>query len=587
MSDRNPSRRRCRRLTSTSCRFAALLAMVLLVPGASASADPVLTPGSAVGANRPAPSVLSLPTNALPAITKLSDRCGYRFVNLPPSGTTILHVAPCGTSTGDGSLDRPWRTIAQAMAEAAAGQTIYVHDDPALAVDYAESDLRPSQGGTGAPCTAAGATPNRIRLTGAPGEGMPTIAKHAGATTAKPVLRLDKPWWLVENLRILGRNVASHSTVSISAGCTVLRKVEVTESGTANAAIAFSSSHDAAVVESHIWEPLTGDEVTGRPAAVPVDSRDHHGITVSGTSNRVLVRGVHSYGHNGDSVQCGESTSASAAEDPQNVTVEGNRFHQDEENAVDIKHCSRVSIHGNKFFGYHPARPLSTWRASQGDALVIHHNSVRAGAAQVLVEQNRFFRNSRSVNVGTQPSQVVIRRNVIFDAKNDHCGMGAGIRASGHRVEIYHNTIDLIPGPQSPPDTGCPTWSASDRAAIQFTDQSTATNERTVLWNNIVSRASLHLSANVDSAALDARSNLFDTAPSGGTPQGSIISDPLYVADPASNDYYTRLGSRALDRATPVSTSLADPMIYCDDPGDADTVKQPDIGFLESCSCYH
>lgn len=584
MTDRNSSRRLPKRSARTACGSAALLAMALLAPGTSASAEPVLAPGAAVGADRPAQSVLSLPTAALPATTKFSDHCGYQFVSPPPSGTTIRHVAPCGTSTGDGSLDRPWRTIAQAMAQATAGQTIYVHDDPALAVDYTESDLRPTHGGTGAPCTATGATPNRIRLTGAPGEGIPTIAKPAGAATAKPVLRLEKPWWLVENLRILGRNVASHSTVSISAGCTVLRKVEVTESGTANAAVAFSSSRDSAVVESHIWEPLTGDEVIGRPASVPVDARDHHGITVSGASDRVLVRGVHSYGHNGDSVQCGESTSASAAEDPRNVTVEDNRFHQDEENAVDVKHCSRVSIRSNKLFGYRPARPLTTWRASQGDAVVIHHNSVRAGAAQVLIEQNRFFRNSRSVNVGTQPHQVVIRRNVIFDAKNDHCGMGAGIRASGHQMEIYHNTVDLIPGPQLPPDIGCPTWSTSDRAAIQLTDQSTTTNERTVLWNNIVSRASLHLAANVSSATLDARRNLFDTVPSGGAPQGSIISDPLYVADPAANDYYTRPGSRARDRATPVSGSLADPMTYCDDSGDADIIKQPDIGFLESCS---
>jgi hypothetical protein len=100
-------------------------------------------------------------------------------------------------------------------------------------------------------------------------------------------------------------------------------------------------------------------------------------------------------------VQCGGSTSTSAAEDLQNITVGGNRLHQDEENAVEIKHCSRASIRGNKFFDYRPARPLSTWHALQGDDILIHHNSIRADAAQVLIERNRFFRNSRSDYIGT------------------------------------------------------------------------------------------------------------------------------------------------------------------------------------------
>lgn len=582
MNDRRSSRRRAGCSAATTRGSVILLAMALLVPSASASADPVLAPGSAVGAEGPAASVLDLPTTALPATTKLSDRCSYRFVSPPPNGTTIRHVAPCGTSDGDGSPERPWRSIAEAMKQARPGETIYVHDDPALAIDYTESDLKPTHGGTGTSCPDTGATPDRIRMTGAPGEGTPTIAKPANAATDKPVLRLNQPWWLVENLRFLGRNVAGHSTVVVSAGCTVLRKIEVTESGTANAAVAFDSSSDAAVIDSHIWEPLTGDEVTGRPATVPGSKIDHHGITVSRTSNRVLVRGVHSYGHNGDSLQCGDSDNASAAKDPQNLTVEGNRFHQDEENAVDIKHCTRVSIRDNKFFGYRPARPLSTKRSPHGDAVVIHNNS-KAGAAGVLIEHNRFFRNSRSINIGTQPHQVVIRRNLIFDARNEDCGMGAGILASGHQIEIYHNTLDLIPGPQSAPGTGCPAWSPSERAAIRLTDQSTVTNERTVLWNNIVSRAALPLSANLSPAALDARSNLLDTRPPGDIPEDWFIGDPGYIDDPAINDYYTRPGSLPRDRAIPVSESLADPVTYCDDPDDDDTLKQPDIGFLESC----
>jgi hypothetical protein len=91
--------------------------------------------------------------------------------------------------------------------------------------------------------------------------------------------------------------------------------------------------------------------------------------------------------------------------------------------------------------------------------------------------------------------------------------------AAVHRIGIYHNTVDLTPGPQSAPGIGCPTWTTFDGAATQLIDQSTASNHRTVLWNSIVSRAALSLSANVSTAALNARSNLFDTRPTDGIPR--------------------------------------------------------------------
>jgi hypothetical protein len=57
----------------------------------------------------------------------------------------------------------------------------------------------------------------------------------------------------------------------------------------------------------------------------------------------------------------------------------------------------------------------------------------------------------------------------------------------------------------------------------------------------------------------------------------------MVVSDPANNDYYTRRGSRARDAAAPVPSAVRDLATYCDDPGDPDTVAQPDIGLLESC----
>lgn len=551
-------------------RIVAMTAVAVAATGGAvlgpAHADPTVVPGSQVGAALPASAVTALPTTPLPRATQVPGRCSYTFDVAPPS--SIKHVAPCGSISGTGSASQPWRTLRQAFAALQPGDVLYVHDDPSKGVDYAENNLTPGRGGLGAPCATGSSVPQRIRVVGAPGEGRPTVAEPPGAADGAAVLRIDRPWWLVEGLRILGTGVSAHSVVSVQAGCTVLRDIEITDAGSANAGITFFNATNSALLNSHIWESVTGDAVTGRPALVPPAGsvRDHHGVTVSGSSDRLLIQGNHSYGHNGDSIQCGEAAGTS---DPTNLTISGNRYHEDEENAVDIKHCVGVTISGNKFFGYYPARPLAMTRSPQGDAVVVHSSS-RGAAARVLIEGNRMFNNSRGINVGDGVAVVVIRRNLVFSARTDWCGLGAGIRASASRVEIYHNTLDMVPVSPVAPGVDCSAWtpSSSDRSPLRIT--ALTTSPKPVVWNNIVARSPYAPIPSLTSTSLDSRTN--------------FVGDPQFVDNPASNDYYTKPGSPARDAATPVPASLGDPVDYCDDPTDADAVHEPDIGFLESCS---
>jgi hypothetical protein len=535
-----------------------------------------LVPETQVGAAPPMAAIASPKLPKMPPARRVSGgACAFRFSTPPP--VTVRHVAPCGPANGTGAADRPWPTLKKALAALEPGEVAYVHDDPALAVDYRESDLTAARSGTGA-CAASTSNPAWIRVMGAPGEKRPVVQKPSNATLAKPVLRANRSWWLIEGIAFNGSRVQQHSVVVVSGGCVTLRDIEVTGAGAANASVAFSDARQSALLNSRIWEPLRGDEVTGRPAAMPTSSKDFHGVTVSGASDGVLVANNDSHGHNGDSIQCGEGADTNGP-DPQNVTIQGNRYHQDEENAIDLKHCERVTIRANKLFGYHPARPLATKRSPHGDAIVVHANRFDEPAGRILIERNRLFRDSRAINVSAKARTVVIRRNVIFGARNDFCGIGAGIAAGARPLEIYNNTLDRFPAPAQRA-AGCNSWSENERAAIRLTNQTTS--QRAVLWNNIVAHAYRYLAITLGST--EANRNLFDETPSGGVPPASVIADPMFVADPANNDYFTRRGSRARDAAAPLSQAIRDPTTYCDDPGDPDSVAQPDIGFLESCT---
>ena len=55
--------------------------------------------------------------------------------------TSVLHVATTGSDSGDGSADRPFRTINRAASLAQAGDTVVVHEG-----EYREW-VRPRRGG--------------------------------------------------------------------------------------------------------------------------------------------------------------------------------------------------------------------------------------------------------------------------------------------------------------------------------------------------------------------------------------------------------------------------------------------------------
>lgn len=547
---------------------------------------------AAVGALPVDTTISAPPSAAFPSSQRIGTTCTFPNVT-GPNGEVIKHVAPCQTGTGDGSATNPWRNIAQAMASLAPGQVAYIHGDGDLATtDYNEANLSPAQDGTGAS--------SRIRIMAAPGEQpmiKPSLVNGNKVTT--PIFSLNRPWWMIDGwsakvngvlkpgLIIDATNVAFQTEV-VRVGATdhvVLRGITSQNGRGPKAFFSFNGTSNAALLDSFVTDPL----LAGRPTPAPDagDESDHHGIEVKGSASKILVRGNESYGHNGDSFQCGEAAG------PLDVTVESNRFHEDEENAVDIKGCSRVTIRGNKLYGYRPARPggASGTRAPQGDAVVIHHSIANGDvpADRVLFEKNRMWDNSRSLDLSSYVDKAVVRRNLIFGSSTAECGMGAGMVIAAKNAEVYQNTLDDLTAQVASPNDGCHHWGTSETSALRV---SPADGSRIVLWNNIVSNATRPYAGWTDSATaardkFDARTNMFPVGAS-GLPVGSWTQDPLWVTNPLANDYYTQQGSPARDVATPVPSVVSDPdaSLYCDDPtpSEGDGIVEADIGFLESCS---
>ncbi|MDQ3912308.1 MAG: C40 family peptidase [Actinomycetota bacterium] len=299
--------------------------------------------------------------------------------------------------------------------------------------------------------------------------------------------------------------------------------------------------------------------------------KDSHGLLIYRYSKRILVKGNDSWGHTGDDLQCVDEDGMPSADDPSDITIEGNRYGntypggtlrtRTRENAIDIKTCHNVTVRKNKMFGF---RPVGT--APGGAALVAH-----VKADKVLVEQNRFWDNGIVASLGSKENggvgSVVFRRNLIFDSSTESGGKGGGVRVGpATRFEAYHNTFHNVP---------------AYAMSLGYDLDPSASVDHAVLINNMVAEAGSAIqiyAPNVPDLTSDR--NLFWNAP---LPSGwqydrtSVFKDPMFVDDPRNNDYYTKSGSPARDVA------LHEPMFvdtansnYCD--------AGPDIGFLESCT---
>jgi hypothetical protein len=279
--------------------------------------------------------------------------------------------------------------------------------------------------------------------------------------------------------------------------------------------------------------------------------RDSHGVLVLPDTARILIQGNESWANSGDSFQCQGPDTAQGSYLPVDITVEDNRFHEDEENAIDIKTCERVTVRDNVLYGYRP-KPSSP----QGAAMVVHYS-----ARRILLEGNHIWDSGRGLSLGGvqrwgQPvTDVIVRRNLVVDGSTERGGPGDGLRlGTSRRVRLYNNTLAFLP-----------------KAGIRVEQGSHGGAEDVQVSNNIVYatpfalevelRGARHFSSDANLFFLPGGSPLLslDGQPmsleewraASGQDLSSQVADPLFFPAPRASGFFTRPGSPARDKALP------------------------------------
>ena len=465
------------------------------------------------------------------------------FAELKPR--RVFHVSPKGDDANPGTEARPWRTLRAAVARLRAGDAAWVHTGT-----YRE---RVDIGGV----ARDGLPGAPIQLLAAPG-AKPVL--RGGDKQSGPMLRISRSYWVVAGLDIQAAGSQVHGIRFQGARHVVVRECQVW-GGTGPAGVTFyGGAADIGFLRNQVHDYRWGP------------GKDSHGLLVQPDSARILIQGNEAWGNGGDSFQCQGPDTTPGERIPVDITVEGNRFHEDRENAVDLKTCERVTIRDNKFYGYRPATT-----APQGAAMVVHYS-----ARRILIEGNRIWDSGRGLSLGgnviwKEPvSDVIVRRNLVFNGTADKGGSGDGLRVgTSKRVRLYHNTLASLPvaglklgdGDHGPAEDLRVMGNIVHDTPRAF-DVRGSGLKAFVSDRNLAFRPGRDIVFRVEGKDL----SLTDWRKRTGQDALSRVADPRFVEDPLNWDYFTKAGSPARNAGDPRLPGTGQ---FC---GTA-----PDLGMLESC----
>ncbi|HLT30409.1 MAG TPA: right-handed parallel beta-helix repeat-containing protein [Myxococcaceae bacterium] len=459
----------------------------------------------------------------------------------PDDYTRLWYVSTSGNDSASdaGTEARPLRTIARAISLVRPGEAVIIREGV-----YPERLRIEERDGTAdAPIT----------VRAAPGETVVLRGRSGGDSASRNVIDVRRAHWHFDGLTLDLNGDPAFAILWREGGNHGVLRNSVAKNGTAGAGVNVAHGASNILIENNRIHNFS------KP------SDDSHGVFVQPRSSRVIVRRNVIHDNSGDAVQCigSEGGAAESGTPFDDLLIEDNVLHDNLENGVDIKTCTRIVIRGNDLYGH---LPKST---SKGEAIVVHMS-----ASDVRVEENRFWNNGRAISIGgvtsgADPSNVVVRRNVMWSGNATNGGEAGGIRlANVNGVVVFHNTIH-------------------DMSGYCISYGSSGTSRDVTIVNNISSNCGLSVRAGTTTDRVFVDNNLYFNSGGaltfrlgnsqvnfdrwrndGGHDRESLQADPRFV-DARAQDFRLAAGSPALDRGTDVAEGFCGAL--------------PDLGALESC----
>ncbi|MBX4205491.1 MAG: hypothetical protein KW788_04930, partial [Candidatus Doudnabacteria bacterium] len=255
--------------------------------------------------------------------------------------------------------------------------------------------------------------------------GSPIIFRGVNNPTFTGQVTISGSYVIVDGISVINGGI-----IRLTGDHVELRNSEASGNNAANSrtVVAASNATDVVIYKNKIHD--NGDWLS------TVES-DYLGIGGSSPIDRIWVIENESYHNAGDSLQFGHAQKNGI----NHAYIGRNHFHDDRENAVDIKEASNVIISENTFHGY---RATSS---SLGEAIVSHYCQI-----DLQVLYNNLYDSQVGLSETSLLSDCLSRAgvsvNMRFIGNVIHDIIGSGIQGwgSGKKVEVVNNTLYNIGG---------------------------------------------------------------------------------------------------------------------------------------------
>jgi hypothetical protein len=401
----------------------------------------------------------------------------------------VFHVSTTGSdSTGDGSAERPWRTVARSVRGLPPGSTVHIH---AGTYDATRVDLASAS-------ALDGTATAPITLRGAPGESRPVLKSNG----TSPIFHLNRSYWILDGLELDGRHARAHPVLFRSDHLTLR-----------NSLVRDASLDALNVKAQHVL--IQANEIRNTFEHTPGSARgvactthtdcsagsfcnpeydtsnvlrhycrerdDGHAIVVLSDSHSILVKGNVIHDNTGDGLQCaGPVYGYTAGARPADITLEDNDMFTSPANqgvveeATDIKDCDFITLRRERYHGFRAARQANGTLGG-GGAAIFHFS-----AQGIRVEDSELSDSCMGLGLGNSASDpmanVVIARTRFHHFYTGAQGCGtSGTSGTALYVQkltggdFFHNTFSEV-----------------DRTAMVVSG-SGWTVRNLDFWNNIVS----------------------------------------------------------------------------------------------------